>query len=168
MSNEISIIRVCEVISVEDNTDSNRIKVRIDSEDAGLPTEEIPYAIPLLPQFLHVKPKQGESVLVINAIANDGNSQRYYIGPVISQINHMFEEPMYDALSQYAASSSEKDPAQTMDVDKTLGAVPKNDEVAVIGRKNTDIILGDDDLRIRAGAKEVDELQKNTFRFNTV
>lgn len=164
---EVPIIRLCTVISVDDNTDSNRIKVRLDSEDAGIPDAKLPYVIPLLPQMLHIKPKKGEAVLVLTAIANEGNSQRYYIGPVISQINQMYNEPMHDALSQYESAMSKKEPAQTADVNKTKGAVPKDDEIAIIGRKNTDIIISDDDLRIRAGAKKVDELQKNTFSFNS-
>ena len=163
---DITIVRICEVIDIEDKTDSNRIKVRLLPEDGNKPVEDLPYVIPFIPQMIHIKPKLHEAVLILNTLANNGKSQRYYIGPVISQINHMYNEPMYDALNQYNTSVGKKDPAPTMDKNKTLGAVPKDDEIAILGRKNSDIILADNDLRIRCGAKKVDDLEKGTFSFN--
>lgn len=166
MNENITIIRICEVLWVDDNTDSNRIKVRLLSDDVDKSIEELPYAIPFLPQMIHIKPKLHEGVLVMNSVANNGNSQRYYIGPVISQINHMHKELVDDAMSIYDTSTNPKDPAPTLDKNKTKGAVPENDEIAVVGRKFSDIVLSDNDLRIRCGVKKVDSQDEHSFSFN--
>lgn len=168
MNDTINLVKICEVIWVDDRTDSNRIKVRLLPEDSTQPVEDLPYAIPFLPQMIHIKPKLHEAALILNSVANDGKSQRYYIGPVISQINHMYDEPMYDAMAQYETATNKKDPAPTLDKNSTLGAVPTNEEIAVVGRKFSDIILGDNDLRIRCGVKKVDSIENRSFSYNTV
>lgn len=165
-NSDFSVVRVCEVIQVDDKTDGNRIKVRLLPDDGNMPVEDLPYAIPLLPQLIHIKPKLHEAVLILCESANAAQSQRYYIGPVISQINHLYNEPMFDALSQYNAASGRKEVAPTLDKDKTLGALPKKDDVALLGRKHSDVILSDNDLRIRCGAKKVDNMEKKFFSFN--
>ena len=165
---DVTVVKVCRVVSVLDDFDGNRIKVRMMPDDGSLPIEELPYAIPLLPQLIHVKPKVGEYVLMLNAVANNGKSQRYYIGPLISQVNHMYFEPWYSATNLFETSTGVKDVAQTRDVNKTYGATPREDEIALIGRKMSDIILSDNDLRIRCGAKKVSSTESNTFTFNAV
>ena len=87
----IQCVRYCKVLSIKDDTDSDLIQVRIEPEDNGIKNDKkLPYAYPLLPKAFHVKPKVGEGVLVFVAIADDANSQRYYIGPVISQDQKLF------------------------------------------------------------------------------
>ena len=85
MEGKINTVRFCKVVSVEDDTDADRIKVRLSPEDNAKTIDEIDYAFPLLPKMFHVKPKIGEAVFLLLATTNDGESQRYYIGPVISQ-----------------------------------------------------------------------------------
>ena len=94
MPQQIPLIRQAKVISVDDKTDGDRIKVLLIPEDLGKKNIE-EYAYPLLPKMLHIKPKVGESVYVLTAIATDGYSQRFYIGPIISQPHHMEYEPYY-------------------------------------------------------------------------
>jgi len=166
MEGDIKVVRVCEVIWVDDNTDSNRIKVRLLPDDEGETIDQLPYVIPFLPQMVHIRPKLHEAVLILLAVATNGKSQRYYIGPVISQINHMYNEPMEDALGAYNTSIAQKDPAVTMNKNETLGAVPKREDIALVGRKLSDVILSDNDLRIRCGAKKVDKQDTGTFTFN--
>ena len=59
-------VRYCQVVSVSDDTDSDLIKVKILPEDSayGDDYSKLPYAFPLLPKMLHVKPKVGEGVFV--------------------------------------------------------------------------------------------------------
>ena len=166
MTSDITIVKICEVVWIDDDTDGNRIKVRLTSDDYQTPVEDLPYAIPFLPQMLHIKPKLHEAVLIMNAVANNGHSQRYYIGPLISQINHIYEEPLFDATNQFDTSTNVKDPSELRDVNKTAGATPKDDEIAIVGRKFSDVILADNDIRIRCGAKKIDTLQPKTFSFN--
>lgn len=92
MEGKIPVVRYCKVISITDDTDADRIKVRLSPEDNSKSIDEIDYAFPLLPKAFHIKPKVGEGVLILLAITNDGNSQRYYIGPVISQDHRLFLE----------------------------------------------------------------------------
>ena len=163
---ETKIFRVCEVVDVTDPTGGGRIKVRVWSDDQDSPVEEIHYAFPLLPMMMNVKPKLHEAVLVATAVAEKGGTQRYYIGPVISQPNHMYNEPMDDALQMYETSANVQDPNPKSD-SKTFGAYPKDEDIALVGRKNSDIILGENDLRIRCGAKKVTDLDRGTCVFNS-
>lgn len=163
---DINIIRICEVIDVDDNTDGNRIKVRLLPDDGTTPVEDLPYAIPFLPQMVHVRPKLHEAVLVLNSVANKGYSQRYYIGPLVSQINHIYNESYTESTKGFTTSAQQKDPAVTQNTNDTLGALPKNDDVAIMGRKLSDVILSDNDLRIRCGVKKVEDGNPNTFSFN--
>ena len=165
MASETKLFRLCEVIDVNDPSGCGRIKVRIISDDQDIPTEEIDYAFPLLPMMMNVKPKLHEAVLVVTAIAEKGSTQRYYIGPVISQPNHMYNEPMDDALQMYKTSANKLDPNPKFD-SETFGAYPKSEEVALVGRKDSDIILSDNDIRIRCGAKKVTDLDRGTCVFN--
>ena len=67
-----------------DDANAGRIKVRVDT-DGNKDTSELPYAFPLMPKTFHVLPKVGEGVLVVTGQIGNANSQRYYIGPIISQ-----------------------------------------------------------------------------------
>ena len=95
MEGKIPVVRFCKVLSINDDTDADRIKVRLSPEDNSKTLEQIDYAFPLLPKMFHVKPKVGEAVLILLATTNDGNSQRYYIGPVISQDHKLFNDEYY-------------------------------------------------------------------------
>jgi hypothetical protein len=48
------------------------------------------------------------------------------------------------------------------------GTLPEYEDVALLGRKDCDIILKDDDIRIRCGVKKTDALDKTQFAFNGV
>jgi hypothetical protein len=43
---------------------------------------------------------------------------------------------------------------------KVKGTLPKYEDIALLGRKDTDIILKDNDLRIRCGVKKTNENDK--------
>ena len=63
--------RVGRVIDLHDEQGGDRIKVALEPVDnfkSG--KEEIDYAIPCIPKFLHIKPKLNEQVLVI--VSQDG------------------------------------------------------------------------------------------------
>jgi len=152
MPQQIPLIRQAKVISVDDKTDGDRIKVLLIPEDLGKKNIE-EYAYPLLPKMLHIKPKVGESVYVLTAIATDGYSQRFYIGPIISQPHHMEYEPYYlDSTSLSNKSKVKPDEAPSMNPN-TNGAYPKEQDIAIEGRKNAGIQITDDDVRIKAGVK---------------
>ena len=166
MDGKIPVVRFCKVLSIDDNTDADRIKVRLSPEDNSKTLEEIDYAFPLLPKLFHVKPKLGEAVLILLAVTNDGNSQRYYIGPVISQDHRLYNDPFFSGGDSFLRGSYKKfDVAPRMIPDQN-GTLPNDDDVVIRGRKNTDIQLTEDDIRIKAGVKRVYEDNKYKIAFN--
>lgn len=160
------ILKICQVIDIYDDTDGERIKVRLSPEDDKLPDDKIQYAFPLLPKLLHIKPKIGEYVLVVLTEANNGYSNRYYIGPIISQPQFMRkDDSIINALSLYNGAYKEPDIAPSTNID-SHGAFGKDDDVALYGRKKNDIILTDDDIRIRCGSRLTDSSVKGNVVFN--
>ena len=158
------IVRTCPVVSVEDELGGGRIKVRMAPEDNSKTDAQLPYVFPLLPKMLHIRPKVGELVLVINAVSNDANTQRYYIGPVITQENHMeFEGANYEAMAFY--NNAPFPPDQSPDSDpESDGAFPEDEDIALTGRKNADIHIKENDVRIRCGVRKGDS---RIYKFNT-
>ena len=161
------ILKKGEVIDVYDNNDGERIKVRISPEDDRIKDDnKLPFAYPLLPKMLHVKPKQGESVLIILTEVNNGYSDRYYIGPLISQPQFMDGDKFgVDSFSTYSDSFKEPDIAPSTNAD-SQGALVNNNDIAIYGRTKNDIILTDNDIRIRSGSRLKDTSVKGHLVYN--
>lgn len=166
MSGKISLVRFCKVISVDDDADADRIKVRLSPEDNSKTIDDIDYAFPLLPKMLHIKPKVGEAVLVLLAITNDGNSQRYYIGPIISQDHRLFNDPYLNGADAFLRGSLRKFDVAPSTNPENNGLLPKDNDVCIRGRKNSDLQITDNDIRIKSGVKLVHEDDKNQMSFN--
>ena len=152
------------VVGVDDKEGGDRIKALIHPADKRQNYENIPYAFPLLPKIFHIKPKIGEMVLVVCEDSNP-KSQRYYIGPIISQPQAAYYESSLNATSLLRGGAK---PSETpaSNNGETTGAFAKENEIAILGRKNSDIILGDDDVRIRSGVKLVNEQNHKNVTFN--
>lgn len=167
MQGKMPVVRFCNVISVNDDTDADRIKVRLIPEDNSKTIDEIDYAFPLLPKMFHVKPKVGEAVFVFLAVTNDGNSQRYYIGPVISQDHRIYKDDYLMGADSFLRGAYKKlDVAPRTDPMKD-GILPNDDDIVIRGRKNADIQITDNDVRIKSGVKVTDEINKYDMEFNT-
>ena len=162
------MIHICEVISIDDPNDCGRIKVNMKPEDnVSKELNNFDYAFPLLPKMLHVKPKVGESVLVFTTNENEGHSQRYYIGPIITQPTHMEEELHgIDANTMFRGAFKGPDPAPSMNPE-TKGAFPEHNDISIEGRRNTNIQLTENDVRVKAGVKVSNPLDRRDIRFNT-
>lgn len=146
-------IKICEVISVEDKLDSGRIKVRLFPEDRNKEINDIPYAYPLLPKIITIPPKIGEAVIVLLAASGEGYSNRFYIGPIISQITKLEYDGFHSgALSNYDDSLISSQVSHNL-IQDAQGAFGGNNDIAFYSRKGSDIILKEDDVRIRAGAR---------------
>lgn len=166
MEGKIQTVRFCKVISISDDTDADRIKVRLIPEDNSKSIDEIDYAFPILPKMFHVKPKVGEAVLVLLAVTNDGNSQRYYIGPVVSQDHRLNFDPYFQGADSFLRGAYKKfDVAPRMNPDHN-GILPNDNDIVIRGRKNADIQITDDDVRIKAGVKVVDDANAYNMMFN--
>lgn len=167
MNGKIPVVRFCKVITVDDDTDADRIKVRLSPEDNSKTVDEIDYAFPLLPKMFHVKPKVGEGVFVLLAITNDGESQRYYIGPVISQDHRIYNDPYFSGADSFLRGAYKKlDIAPRMNPEHD-GIMPNDNDIIIRGRKNADIQISDDDVRIKAGVKVVNNDNEYKMSFNT-
>lgn len=171
---DIPVVRYCQVLSVDDPTGGDRIKVNLEPEDnhkvspdGRIDIDQIDYCIPLMPNLIHVKPKVGEGCLVLTAIGNDGNSQRYYIGPVISQPHRMEYDPYFmGGDSQFRGAWKKPDP-NPKEKKNVKGVYPNDEDVTIEGRKYTGIQLTDDDLRIKAGVKQINTADNRDITFNT-
>lgn len=161
-----AVIKIGEVISIQDETDGGRIKVRLQPDDNRRLDEKLPYAYPLLPKLIHLRPKIGEAVLVVLTEADNCDSVRYYIGPIISQPQHMEIDYFgIDSLSLYNGSLKQPDVAPSTNPD-SHGAFAKENDVAIYGRKKNDIIFSDDDIKIRCGNRLKDTTVKGGMVFN--
>jgi hypothetical protein len=139
-----------EVISITDNTDGGRIKVRIDNLDNQLKNENLADCYPLLPKFFHVYPQIGEIVRIIIEDVRYPQRSRYWIGSVISQPQKIGYDNRFTALSttNLGFTAPLEAPTKLPDAD---GVYPKINDVAILGKCNTDIILRDRDLELRTG-----------------
>lgn len=165
------IVRLCEVLSVEDDNEGLRIKVRIDPDDDNVRyIEDLPYVFPLLPKMLHVNPKVGECVMVILSTQGDTSGNRYFIGPVISQQYMMNYDPFKFSSRSLLEGQQVVKPLQNPRQDPSNdGTLPDREDIAIQGRQNTDVILKNNELRLRCGFKR-EPLAKpeNTLAFNDV
>ena len=150
------VIKQGQVESIDDNMDGGRIKVRL-SEDQKMVSSELPYAFPLLPKAFQSVPKVGECVFVICSDIHNGRSQRYYIGPVISQMQNI-DNDQYNygagsanSLLQGAIVGPMK-PISKWSI--TDGAFPDKTDVALIGRRGNDVILKDNEIDLRCGIRQ--------------
>lgn len=149
------LLKMGQVESVTDDADGGRIKVRIVS-DGNKTIQELPYAFPLLPKSFKSSPKVGECVLVITSELNNNESNRYYIGPIISQPQYNMYDP-YDYGRGSAISllqGGEIEPLEKIsNYNDTTGAFPDNNDIALVGRKSEDIILKPNEVDIRCGIR---------------
>ncbi|MFW6246943.1 MAG: hypothetical protein ACOC22_02075 [bacterium] len=142
-----------EVISIDDENDGGRIKVRIPGLDNKISNEDLVWAYPMQTRFFHVFPKIGEMVRIILEDRTFPQRSRFWEGPVISQPQKISFDSKYTALSttNYAVTNPEKAPSTFPDA---RGVFPQKDDVAIVGRVNTDVILRLNEVHIRAGKHE--------------
>lgn len=166
------IMRKAEVLDVYDEYEGLRIKVRLNgTADGTKKDEELDYCYPLLPKLLHVNPKRGETVVVLTDKLGAEGSQRYFIGPILSQPYHYYNDQHRISanslmLDNFNNIKPEAAPSRNSD---NKGTLPDRDDVAILGRKNSDLILKDNEVRIRCGMKsEPIKASPNNLIFNQV
>lgn len=160
------MIKIGKVINIEDENDGGRIKVELLPSDSRTEKDKIQYAFPLLPKMISVKPKVGEAVFILNADDNKDYSQRYYIGPIISQSQFIYKDTsIYGATATLDGGIKSPSSAITRDPN-TNGVFGAPDDIAIYGRRNSDIILKDNDLLLRCGCKYTDSGDSTKIVFN--
>ena len=169
MVNDNIIFRECEVLSVIDDQAGLRIKVRIDPDDNDCETiEQLPYCYPLIPKHFHINPKVGEMVLVILGTIGITKGRRWFIGPMISQPYNLNYDPFnYSArslLNNAKQATPLPDPALN---ELNRGTLPDREDIALQGRQNADLILKNNEVRLRCGFKKnPNGLSKDSLVFN--
>lgn len=153
MADEFLVYKA-KVESVDDENCGMRIKVRL-GIDGTTPTEQLPYCFPFLPKLLHVMPKVDECVLIILEKEDGGKSNRYFIGPVLSQ-PYNYEQELYDTTAMNLLQTEQK--REPLPHPKTRpennGTLPDIEDIALLGRENADIVLKPNEIRLRCGYKE--------------
>ena len=165
--NDRFILKYGQVESVDDEYEGLRIKARI-AQDGSTLVNDIPWAFPLLPKTFQSQPKVGEGVIIILADASNKVSDRFYIGPIISQPQYQ-EECLHRygrgaTLTFFNEKSSLSNPLESITHNKdTNGAFPEKGDVAVVGRSSQDVILktnkedNTDEVDIRCGIRKYSE-----------
>ncbi len=158
--NDVRNIYYGEVISTDDPTDGGAIKVKILGLDNRITDHsELPDCYPLLPKFFHVYPQIGEIVRVFIENTNFPQRGRFWLGSVISQPQKIGFDSIYTALSTTNMGLTSPEPAPSTYPD-AIGVFPTKEDVAIVGKENTDIILRDKQLEFRAGKHENGEILK--------
>lgn len=157
-----------KVVSINDDSKSGILKIRILGIDNDVADQDLPPAYPIFNfAFFRVLPKKGERVFVFleKNLSNSKYNQekRYWIGISISTIGNIYYDPYY-----YTASSHELDgwveAPNVVGQPKAVGTYPKENEIGIYGRKNTDLLLKDEEVILRAGR----HMRNNSLDFNKV
>ena len=151
-----------EVISIDDETDGGRIKVKIQGLDVQLSNDNLPWCYPLLPKFFHLYPQVGEMVRVFIEDMKYPERSRFWLGSVISQPQNIGFDSMYSALSTTNMGRTIPNPAPATYPDSD-GVFPLKTDVAIVGKVNADVILRINEVHIRAGKHE----NNNILKLNT-
>lgn len=188
-STDKAIFKFCTVEYVDDSSKALRVKVRIAPYDNGKDITQEPCAennfngvqwcFPLLPKMMHINPKVGELVVVFCQEPDSPFSQRLFLGPVISQdymMDYDYDSPPTEKIRKSSArrmltgSTADKSyiPLPNPDTDgENEGTIPNREDIALRGRGNADIVLTDDDIRIRCGFKKTPHATvKKKLNFN--
>lgn len=149
-----------EVVEILDKSRNGIIKVRIPNIDANVSDEDLPpcYAI-FNHAFFRVIPKVGERVYVqldriYNANQAYNQEKRYWSAISISQPQNIDFDPYY-----YSANSHESDgwiqtDTPVTEIPEARGTYAEDDDVAIYGRRNVDILLKNSELLLRTGRHE--------------
>lgn len=148
-----------EVISITDNTEGGRIKVRIPELDNKIADNDLVWSYPLLPKFFHVYPQVGEMVRVFIEDNKFPQRSRFWLGSIISQPQKIGFDSKFTALSttNLGVTKIEKAPYTFPDAE---GVFPTKSDVAIVGKVNTDVILRVNEVHIRAGKHENNDILK--------
>lgn len=151
-----------EVISIDDDTDGGRIKVRIPELDNRTSDDDLPWSYPLMPMFFHILPQPTEMVRIFLEDNRFPERSRFWLGSIISQPQKIAFDSKFTALSttNLGLTKPEKAPSTYPDAD---GVYPLNTDVGIVGKVNTDVLLRLNEVQIRAGKHEHgDVLKLNT------
>jgi hypothetical protein len=155
--NPVRNIYYGEVISIDDPNQGGRIRVKIPDFDNKTGNDQLPFAYPILPKFFWIIPQVGEVVRVFIEDVRYPQRGRHWMGSIISQPQKIAYDGYFTALStsNVATINTEANPDSYPDA---IGVFPDVQDVALLGRKNTDVLLKDKQIQIRVGKHKIDNI----------
>ena len=152
------------------NSDPYIIRCRIvgGQYDNPLDTiEKLPNCFPLMPKMLAPIPKQNETVLLFMYSSDDRYSDRYYIGPLTSNLN-LINNQSLEAGSTANLSTGfylpQRDLSKVESVKGVYADYDTDNTFTIHGRDNADIVFKPSEVLIRAGKF----LENKPLEFNGV
>lgn len=139
-----------EVVSIDDPTDAGRVKVKVLELDNKKNNTDVPFCDPIFPKYFHILPKLGEVVRIFIMDTKYPNRNRLWMGSIISQLPKIEFDSYYNALSTTDMGVLQPSASYKLNPN-TTGVFPESEDVGLIGRVNTDVILKKNQVIIRAG-----------------
>ncbi len=140
-------------------SDDNNMKLKVFIRGIDKPddnAETLPWCEPLLPRMFNIVPKVGETVKIILMDSKNPHVEREWIGPIISQPEKIEEDPhFYTSLAGKVGGFLELG-RSIKTIPESKGIYPEPNDVSILGRDNSDILLKKEEVLIRAGKHEID------------
>jgi hypothetical protein len=164
-SPRITILRNCFLLLIYNdiildllyNSDPYIIRCRIlggEYDNSNNNNGRLPNCFPLIPKMLSPIPKVGETVLLFMYSADDRYSDRFYVGPLISNLN-LIDKQTLNAGSTANLSTGfylpQKDLSKVESVKGVYADYDSNNTYTLNGRDNADIVFKPSEVLIRAG-----------------
>ncbi len=165
-SNNSRVIFVAKVISVEDHLEAMRIRVRIPEFDNNVLDEDLPLCYPLCSQLLRIFPRVGESVVIMLSDTKSPYNDRLWLFPVVRtyqslKLDSTIEGNGFVGIQGYFEKNL-KSVAPFTASPEVEGILADKKDLAIVGRSNTDLTLGDNKLLLRcAYVNQDDNLKLN-------
>lgn len=165
---ETTIYYYGKVVSNYDEVGGNRIRVRINGVDDALKDSDLAYAFPMLQKFFHIVPKVGETVMIFIPDVKNPFIDRLYLGPLISQPQNLYRDSsLFSANSTLASGIKQPKPAPDT-IPENKGVYPNLLDVAIQGRDNSDIVLKEKEILVRAGQFDSSVTKGEIPKFNKI
>jgi len=159
----IKNVYAAKVISTEDPFEQNRIIVEIinvdkdgketPGEDRLIPKNKLPFCIPMIPNHIHIRPLNGEMVLIVCENPKDLTSTRFWMGPIINSKLKLGGQSYLEANSIFEKTEFNPNTKLNNKAD-ALSVMPQQGDVALQGRRDADLILKPREALLIAGKFE--------------
>lgn len=139
------------------NSDPYIVKCRIigsNYDNAIANVVDLPNCHPLLPRFNAVIPKIGETVLVFMFNEQEMYTDRFYIGPIISNSSKLNQQTKFDGSTQNLSTailSPQKDLSKIESARGIYSEYDTDNTLSLEGRNNADIVFKNSEVLIRGG-----------------
>ncbi len=155
-TNTVPIMKIGEVIELDNSLKTGRIKVRIKGTDNDETDKSLIWCIPLIPRYLLTLPKEGELVLVFqyeHQLSNPKSSfktKRFWVGPLISQSTKLDNQDYESARELLPDGPTKLKQPKIKDGLYNI-LYGDDDDIILQGRYNTDIIQKESEIWLRVG-----------------